>query len=77
MTWNYRLIYHHHEPWYAIHEVYYDEDSQPVAISETPDAVVGESKTEISDVLNLMQQAVQKPCLRADYFDELENRQER
>lgn len=67
MTWNYRVIKYDHrpdyngdEPWFAIHEVYYDEDGKPTSVTENASTVSGE---DLKWVVERMQEAVSKPVL--------------
>ena len=36
MTWNYRIVQYADNSGFGLHEVYYDQDGQPEAMTETP-----------------------------------------
>lgn len=71
MSWNYRILRHdplipgRDEPWYAVHEVYYDGGGI-VGWTEKPVAVSGESVEEVMETLVKMACAIGKPVLRAE-----------
>ena len=82
MGWNYRVMRHapdpsrgQHEAWYAIHEVYYRDDSvddRTADVSETKYtqeqvAMLGEDLDELRWMLAKMLEALDKPVL--DYQD--------
>ena len=48
MTWNYKIIHHDTEerPYFAIHEVLYDERGEIANWTTDPISVTGESQTE-------------------------------
>ena len=53
---------------YAIHEVHYDEQGNPSAVSENPIRLVAESVEDLVADLKLMQEASSKPTLDYDSF---------
>lgn len=64
--WNYRVIkrtLNDDDEQYAIHEVYYDDDSQPTSWSTDPDNAWGETKEDLIEVLKMQQDALEKPIL--------------
>jgi hypothetical protein len=73
MTWNYRIIKRvsQNEPecYYALNEVFYEEDGTLMAFSDA-DQVVGGSREEIIEVLELMLADAKKdrPVLTEDDF---------
>ena len=67
MSWNYRVIRHIATgaagDWFAIHEVYYDADGMPRAVSEKPISPQGDTCEELLSDLQMMQEAAEKPTL--------------
>jgi hypothetical protein len=71
MTWNYRVIQFvcpvSNEPWQAIHEVHYDQESRPVSYAEDPASVVSSddagNNKGLDWVLERMREALAKPVL--------------
>lgn len=67
MSWNYRVIRHiaagASGDWFAIHEVYYDADGAPCAVSEKPISPHGETRDDLLTDLRMMQEAADKPTL--------------
>ena len=66
MTWNYRLVKTvvDGEPFYAIHEAYYDiDDDKATHITENPVAARGDSIDDVKWALERMQAALEKPPL--------------
>ncbi len=64
--WNYRVIRtlgHDGVPYYGIHEVYYNEEGKPTAMTENAVDVGGDTKSEIKSVLNGMKRALSKKIL--------------
>lgn len=69
MSWNYRVVKNHYEEggeYLAIHEVYYDENGDPTMCSVLPAPVVGDDDDFLKSVLNMMQQAFDRPVLDYD-----------
>ena len=74
MSWNYRVIRHVHPTeekgcWYAIHEVYYNDDFEITAVSVDPIAPVGDSEVELRKDLEMMKLAFLKPVLDHDKIE--------
>ena len=75
MTWNYRIIKRNseNEPecYYALNEVFYEKDGKPMAYSDA-DQVIGSSREEIIEVLEMMLADAKKdvPILTEDDFKE-------
>lgn len=67
MGWNYRVIRHmateSGHDYYAIHEVFYNEQGAPCMVSEQPHAPHGDRPEELIAELKLMQDAADKPAL--------------
>ncbi len=75
MTWNHRVIRRTHPQWkrpyFAVHEVFYDEDDVPYLVTQEPVDVGGESLDEVRQSLEMMAAALEKPVIDMSYFDEL------
>jgi hypothetical protein len=56
MTWNYRIVRHTggDEPWFAIHEVYYDDEDAPTAVTTEPVCPGGDTPDEVIAALEQM-----------------------
>lgn len=52
MTWNYRIIRSADEC--ALHEVYYDDDGEITASTESPCSITGEEPQDIIEDLEMM-----------------------
>ncbi len=70
MTWNHRLVKHTHdnEVFYAIHEVYYDEQGNPESITQDPVGVSEQSKDDVMTTLRHMERALTMPTLNYEDF---------
>ena len=70
MTWNYRVfaIDYGDEVEYGIYEVYYEGDT-PVARTENPVPVVGNTIEELAFALEYMKQALEKDVLTDEVFN--------
>jgi len=55
------------EYFYAIYEVYYDENGEPVAVTERPVWPAGDTLEELAEDVRLYVRALRKPVL--DYED--------
>jgi hypothetical protein len=64
--WNYRLI-RQNENSVEIYEVHYDENDKPVAYAETG-PIWGETVDEVSKVIDMMREAINKPVLESEIF---------
>lgn len=69
MDWNYRVVKREDkgQEWYAIHEVYYDEQGKPEMITESAISPSGETIDEVRRDLEYMQRALTKPAV--NYVD--------
>ena len=70
MSWNYRVfaIDYGEEVEYGMYEVYYEGDA-PVARTENPVPVVGNSLEELAFSLEYMKQALDKDVLTDEVFN--------
>lgn len=70
MHWNYRVMFFDgEEPYYAIHEVYYNEDGTPEGYAQSSADIVWEGQVEAGlEELRVMQVAFTKPVLRPEDF---------
>ena len=75
MTWNYRVLrqVYDGEDFYAIHEVYYDDDGNPQYCTLNSVGAAGDTMDELKQDLLHYVEAVYKPVL--DYNDFLEREQ--
>ena len=77
MRWNHRVIkvidkaMGVDEEWYAIHEVYYNEDGMLAGYAERPATVGGESVEELRTVLEQMLRALDETII--DKTDTIRN----
>lgn len=67
MSWNYRILYFREaeDPYFAIHEVYYDEKGDPSGYVSEGAQILGESPSAMLDVFKRMYGALAKPVLYA------------
>ena len=75
MSWNYRMIEHKNldgSSWFAIHEVYYDDNGNPKYCSEGPCSAHGEDIETLTTDMSYMMQALKKPTLRYNDFSKKE-----
>jgi len=70
MSWNYRVLAHKNGEsfYFKIHEVYYDKNSLPNAMTERAISVGGETLHDVLWVLSEMKKALEKPVLSFDDF---------
>jgi len=80
MSWNYRVIYHpsktrrigkeniQEEAYYAVHEVYYDENNEPESYSINP-IINGDCVGTLYSILNMMKTGIGKPILITKNFE--------
>lgn len=75
MSWDYRVVMTEGEfkliPWryWGIHEVYYDENGEPVSCTKTPVSIGSdEGIQEIGLILEMMKHALDKPVLNMKDF---------
>ncbi len=62
--WNYRVVGHDtdsEEPWFAIHEVYYEDDGSPRLMSLNPIYAKGETLDGLKEDMAMMFIAFSKP----------------
>lgn len=71
MSWNYRVIAvdYGDDVEYGIHEVFYTGDT-PVAYTEEPVPVIGNTPEELAFTLEYMKQALDRPILTYEDFGE-------
>jgi len=72
--WNYRVIKSiddSGESTFAIHEVYYGENNQPIACTENPAGIISESLEGLTKQFDLFKLALENPVLEMSYFEEL------
>jgi len=68
MSWNYRVIKHDEgDEWYAIHEVYY-EDDEPSNVTVEPVYPSGSTHEEFEQNLRYYMKALEKPSLNYEDF---------
>lgn len=75
MSWNYRVIEYvepEDDPWWAIHEVYYDDDGKPIRYTEEPAWAMSleDMGGSLSWVLDRMRDALSRPVLKESDFGE-------
>lgn len=70
MTWNYRIIKHEEngETYYAIHEVYYDKNGKPEAVTKESIAAQDDTPEGIKQQLEWMLLALKEPTLNYEDF---------
>jgi hypothetical protein len=75
MTWNNRIIRHKGEikDWYAVHEVYYNDDGSPALITEEPIDITGETVKELVSSLIFMLRDVCKYRHNILNFEDFDN----
>jgi len=71
MSWNYRLIRKEHEgeEYFAIHEVYYNEEGVPHSVTQDPVPVLGDTTEEVTHTLIHMLKALTEPTLDYKIFE--------
>jgi len=75
--WNHRIIRHKDYKdniWYAIHEVFYDNDGVPNGCTEKPLEVLDEEVDGLKWQLEHMLKAFDKPILDYQYFIDQEKK---
>lgn len=84
MSWNYRVLHRlvpvpehmraavgrDHDETFAVHEVYYDEQGEPMSCSANPDPIMAESLRELQEVKMMMVAALRKPVLEWTLFED-------
>lgn len=73
MSWNHRVLVTEHidadgkvETWYAIHEVYYDENGNPDGSTKRSVDISGNTKKDLAWTLKEMTKCLDKPFLWGD-----------
>ena len=69
MTWNHRVVRKRYEmttPLLGIHEVFYDNEGVPDAVTVDPVGVQGETLGELGEALGWMLKALGQPVLEYD-----------
>jgi len=71
MSWNYRLIKRAHEgrEFYAIHEVYYNDNGVPESVTQDAVPVLGDTTEEVTHTLIYMLKALTEPTLDYKIFE--------
>ena len=66
--WNYRVLYHHHpeEPYFAVHEVFYNDDGEPNGYGAEATPIMGGAPAEIVGTLRMIMEGLQQPVLMGD-----------
>ena len=75
-TWNYRMIEHKNadgSSWFAIHEVYYEENGNPIGCTEGPCSAHGEDTEALITDMQYMMLALNKPVLLYSDFKNKEH----
>ena len=76
MFWDFRIIKHDtiKPAYFAVHEVYYDDNHQVEAWTEDPIDIVGESKKEIlNDIENVFTDIKQPILIESELLRKLQN----
>lgn len=75
MSWNYRIVRSVHDgtEYFAIHEVYYDEDGKPWAATENASHPAGETLNEMRRDFGHYQRALSAPVLEMEDFKRMAN----
>ena len=69
MTWNHRVIrrrYETGEEYFAIHEVYYDNDGKPSSVTTLPVAIFEDSINDLAITIDHIRECLDKPVLDYD-----------
>lgn len=71
MTWNLRLVKHTNRKlqrtWYGVHEVFYTDSGKPLAMTQDPIQVEGDTPEEVHSYLNMIRRDLKRtPMLDAD-----------
>lgn len=54
--WNYRIVKRHNSIWWSLHEVFYDEDGNPNAMTTDPISFSSDESPE--DVIEMLEMAL-------------------
>ena len=77
MKWDNRIVKHQkseYHTWYAIHEVFYDNDGQVQSYSEEPLKIIGEDIHEVKSQLKRIVEDIEKDVLDASTVNIRESR---
>lgn len=78
MTWNYRII-RHTDGHFALHEVFYDEQGNPNAVTKEPITFIADKEEGTDGIVKSLEMAAKdsktRPVLDMSYFDELASKQ--
>ena len=69
MTWNHRVIrrkYETGEEYFAIHEVYYDDNGKPNGVTALPIAIFEDSVEDLAITIERVKECLSKPLLDYD-----------
>lgn len=68
MTWNYRIIFHlGDDPYFAMHEVYYDQEGRITDWTALPVRFVGDDKEDLIGSLEMaLRDAKERPVIEVD-----------
>ncbi len=71
MTWNYRIIHHDKDkhPYFAVHEVFYDDDGKITSWTAEPIDITGESKPDLIKTLGKMLEDIKNEVLIESRLD--------
>jgi len=76
MSWDYRVVkrkYKNEEETHGIYEVYYDDEDNPRACTESPIQIESFNLNTLKKDLKKIREAFQKPVLNYETFEEMEN----
>lgn len=75
--WNYRVMAHDHkgEPYFQIHDVYYNKKNKPDGYTRNPSQLGAEDIEGLQWTLDAMKEALSKPILWAGHKFPLEYKQ--
>lgn len=70
MPWNYRVLHtiEDGDEWYAIHEVYYDNEGHPVSVTAEPEPALGDTLEDLEEDLRWQLKALSEPVLEMSDF---------
>jgi hypothetical protein len=73
MTWNYRIIHHDKDkhPYFAVHEVFYDDDGKIMSWTTDPINITGENKPDLIKTLRQMLGDVESEILIESHLDDI------
>lgn len=73
MSFNHRVFAHENddEIWFQVHEVFYDEDKNPVAYTEDAIKIIADDLEGMVWTLNQIKGCIDKPILSYENFPEI------